>query len=126
MNHDQNCASGDLSYQLQAISGAVKDVAQNCEGDVIALLGLLRHLEKLHKEIRDGIFQENLPDNRQRLYSLLRDIESEGGWPYIARMRIQALLVNLSEEVSNEDALPNYTHDVFKIDNSSEYSREHS
>ena len=120
MNHDQNCASGDLSYQLQAISGAVKDVAQNCEGDVIALLGLLRHLEKLHKEIRDGVFQENLPTNRQRLYSLLRDIESEGGWPYIARMRVQALLVNLSEEVSDEDNLPKYTHDVFKVDDSLE------
>ena len=120
MNHDQNCASGDLSCQLQAISGAVKDVAQNCEGDVIALLSLLRHLEKLHKEIRDGVFQENLPTNRQRLYSLLRDIESEGGWPYIARMRIKALLVNLSEEVSDEDDLPKYTHDVFKVDDSLE------
>jgi len=124
MNHDQNCASGDLSCQLQAISSAVKDVAQNCEGDVIALLALLRHLEMLHKEIRDGVFQENLPTNRQRLYSLLRDIESEGGWPYIGRMRVQALLANLSEEVSNEDALPNYTHDVFSIDHSLEYSRE--
>jgi uncharacterized protein (DUF433 family) len=117
MNHDQN---KDLSSQLQAISSSVKDVAQDCKGDVIALLALLRHLEQLHKEIRDGVFQENLPDNRQRLYSLLKDIETEGGWPYIARMRVQALLINLSEEVSNEEALANYTHDVFKIDNSSE------
>jgi hypothetical protein len=68
-------------------------------------LALLRHLEELHKEIRDGVFQENLPDNRQRLYSLLKDIESEGGWPYIARMRLQALLVNLSEQVSDENAV---------------------
>jgi hypothetical protein len=120
MNHDQNGASRDLPCQLQVISDAVKDVAQDCKGDVIALLALLRHLEQLHKEIRDGVFQENLPDNRQRLYSLLKDIESEGGWPYIARMRVQALLVNLSEEVSDEDTLPNYTHDVFRIDNSSE------
>ena len=120
MNHDQNWTSGDLSCQLQAISGAVKDVAQACGGDVISLLALLRHLEQLHKEIRDGVFQENLPDNRQRLYSLLKDIESEGGWPYIARMRVQALLVNLSEEVSDEDAVPSYTHDVFRIDKSSE------
>ncbi len=120
MNHDQNWASRDLSWQLQAISSAVKDVAQACEGDVIAILAVLRHLEQLHREIRDGIFQENLPDNRQRLYSLLKDIESEGGWPYISRMRIQALLVNLSEEVSDQDTLPNYTHDIFGIDNSSE------
>ncbi|MFM7363199.1 MAG: hypothetical protein ACKO11_01590 [Cuspidothrix sp.] len=120
MNHNQNWVSRDLSRRLQAISDGVKDIAQDCEGDVIALLALLRHLEQLHREIRDGVFQQNLPTNRQRLYSLLRDIESEGGWPYIARMRIQALLVNLSEEVSNEDALPHYTHDVFRLDQQSE------
>ena len=105
MNHDQDWVSRDLSYELKGISVAVNDLAQNCQGDVIALLALLRHLEELHKEIRDGVFQENLPDNRQRLYSLLKDIESEGGWPYIARMRLQALLVNLSEQVSDENAV---------------------
>jgi fido (protein-threonine AMPylation protein) len=120
MSHDQNSASRDLSWHLQGISSGVKDVADACDGDVIALLALLRHLEQLHREIRDGVFQENLPANRQRLYSLLRDIESEGGWPYIARMRIQALLVNLSEEVSDENALPKYTHDVFRMDTPSE------
>ncbi|MFO5492396.1 MAG: hypothetical protein ACLBM6_07590 [Cuspidothrix sp.] len=120
MNNDQNSDSGDLSWRLQDISTAVKEVAQACDGDVISLLAVLRHLEQLHREIRDGVFQANLPTNRQRLYSLLKDIESEGGWPYIARMRIQALLVNLSEEVSNEDALPNYTHDVFRLDQQSE------
>lgn len=113
MNHDQDWVSRDLSYELKGISAAVNDVAQNCQGDIIALLALLRHLEELHKEIRDGVFQENLPDNRQRLYSLLRNIESEGGWPYIARMRIQALLVNLSQSASNEDTPPNHSHDVF-------------
>jgi hypothetical protein len=105
MNHDQDWVSRDLSYELKGISATVNDVAQNCQGDIIALLALLRHLEELHKEIRDGVFQENLPDNRQRLYSLLKDIESEGGWPYIARMRLQALLVNLSEQVSDENAV---------------------
>jgi len=120
VNDNQNLTSQDLSWQLQAISSAVKDIAQACDGDVISLLAVLRHLEQLHKEIRDGVFQKNLPDNRQRLYSLLKDIESEGGWPYIARKRVQALLVNLSEEVNNEDALPSYTHDVLRIDNSSE------
>ena len=114
MEHDQNLAFKDKSWQLQAISSAVKDVAATCQGDVIAILAVLRHLEQLHREIRDGVFQENLPDNRQGLYSLLRNIESEGGWPYIARMRIQALLVNLSESASDEDTLPSHTHDVFQ------------
>ncbi|MFM7405109.1 MAG: hypothetical protein ACKO3K_00145 [Cuspidothrix sp.] len=120
MNNNQNSDSGDLSWRLQEISIAVKEVAQACDGDVIALLAVLRHLEQLHREIRDGVFQANLPTSRNRLYSLLRDIESECGWPYIARMRIQALLVNLSEDVSNEDTLPNYTHDVFRLEQQSE------
>ncbi|MBD2444284.1 hypothetical protein H6G25_14020 [Dolichospermum sp. FACHB-1091] len=114
MEHDQNLACGDLSWQLKAISSAVKNITETYEGDVIAILAVLRHLEQLHREIRDGVFQENLPDNRQRLYSLLRNIESEGGWPYIARMRIQALLVNFSESTSDQDTLPRQTHDVFQ------------
>ncbi len=114
MEHDQNLTCEDLSWQLQAISNEVKNVAETCEGDVIAILAVLRHLEQLHREIRDGVFQENLPDNRQRLYSLLRNIESEGGWPYIPRMRIQALLVNLSQSASDQDTLPSHSHDVFQ------------
>lgn len=114
MEHDQNLACEDLSWQLKAISSAVKNVAETCEGDVIAILAVLRHLEQLHREIRDGVFQENLPNNRQRLYSLLRNIESEGGWPYIPRMRIQALLVNLSESASDQGTLPSQADDVFQ------------
>jgi hypothetical protein len=44
-----------------------------------------------------------LPDNRQALYSLLRDIEAEGGWPYIERMRLQAFLTNLEQEATVEN-----------------------
>ncbi|WP_339375450.1 hypothetical protein [Chroogloeocystis siderophila] len=80
--------------ELQAIVGAVRTLAANCQGNNIALLAVLRQLEELHREIRDGIFQASLPDNRQALYALLRDIESQGGWPYIERMRLQALFAN--------------------------------
>jgi hypothetical protein len=43
------------------------------------------------------VFQVSLPDNRQALYALLKDIEEEGGWPYIDRMRLRSLLKNFSE-----------------------------
>jgi hypothetical protein len=111
MNNDQNLPPGNLSAKLQAIATAVQDAAQACQGDVTALLALLRQLEKLHKEIRDGVFQDSLPDNRQRLYALLKDIESEGGWPYIERMRLQAFLVNLPIVIDEEKPVSNNTND---------------
>ena len=87
--------SGQLQSHLQAIATTVRALAQSCQGDSLALLALLRQLEELHREIRDGIFQESLPDNRQALHTLLKDIESEGGWPYIERMKLKSFLANL-------------------------------
>ncbi|MBD2293183.1 hypothetical protein H6G06_06710 [Anabaena sphaerica FACHB-251] len=121
MNNDQNLPSGNLSAKLQAIAAAVQDAAQSCQGDVTALLALLRQLEKLHKEIRDGIFQDSLPDNRQRLYALLKDIESEGGWPYIERMRLQAFLVNLPVEIAQENPVIKNTNDSLDTETGAEW-----
>lgn len=80
--------------ELQQIVITVLSLADKCRGDNLALLALLRQLEQLHREIRDGMFQESLPDNRQALYALLKDIETTGGWPYIERFRIHQLLAN--------------------------------
>ncbi|MBW4557724.1 MAG: hypothetical protein KME59_17670 [Trichormus sp. ATA11-4-KO1] len=107
MSNNKSFESEKLADQLQTIAIAVHDVAKVCQGDAIAILGLLRHLEQLHRDIRDSIFQESLPDNRQKLYSLLKDIESEGGWPYIERMRLQAFLATLPPEAM-EDMENNY------------------
>jgi hypothetical protein len=94
--------SGQFSIELQDIASAIRALAQNFQGDSIALVSLLRHLEELHREIREGLFQASLPDNRQALYKLLKDIETEGGWPYIERMKLQALLANLPTETVDE------------------------
>jgi hypothetical protein len=102
MSEDRSLDKNKLSDDLQTITAAVNDAVACCEGDIIALLTLLRQLEKLHRAIVDGVFQESLPVNRQQLYSLLKDIESEGGWPYIERMRLQAFLVNLQPEEDNQ------------------------
>ncbi|OLP19634.1 hypothetical protein BST81_04875 [Leptolyngbya sp. 'hensonii'] len=68
------------------------------QGDCLALLALLRALENLHREIRDTLFQESLPSDRQSLYTLLRNIEAEGGWPYVYRPKLQVFLANLPVE----------------------------
>ena len=80
---------------------AVDAAAKSREGDCLALLKLLRILDELHSEIRDTLFREALPDNRQRLYRLLKDMEQEGGWPYIRRMKITALLEHLKEDAED-------------------------
>jgi hypothetical protein len=98
MSNSNNFDSGALSDKLQSITTSVGDAIAVCEGDTIALLALLRQLEFLHREIREGVFQANLPENRQALYALLREIEMEGGWPYIERMRLQAFLARMEQE----------------------------
>lgn len=99
-----NNTDEELQANLQTISTTVQLVAQSCQGDMLALLKLLRMLENLHREIRDGLFQETLPTNRQALYTLLRDIETEGGWPYIPRMKLMLLLTNLQPEEPEQES----------------------
>lgn len=81
--------------ELQHIADLVNAQAQKASGNMEELLALLRSLELLHRDIRDGLFQDSLPGNRQALHRLLREMESEGGWPYIPRMRLQAFLKHL-------------------------------
>jgi hypothetical protein len=82
---------------LAEIATEIHHIADRDRDDPIALLHLLRTLEQLHHEIQQGYFQSALPDSRQALYALLRDIEENGGWPYIQRWKLHELFVNLSE-----------------------------
>ena len=77
------------------VSGLDEALTSTAAGLVVALLALLRLLEQRHRDICETLFYDALPDNRQTLYALLRDIEVNGGWPYIQRMKLQALLANL-------------------------------
>ncbi len=105
-----------IDIDFDQLPDDLKQLAQTAEqaaivriGDEIALLGLLRLLEELHSQIRDAWFQDSLPTNRQRLYALLRDIEVSGGWPYIQRMRLHALLeqFELAEAIAEAEANEN-------------------
>lgn len=87
---------------LMAIANCVRHAAQERTGNSQQLLKLLRLLEGLHREIRDNLFQAALPESRQALYALLKDIEADGGWPYIHRMRLQSLLTNLTTTPTND------------------------
>ena len=83
---------GNLQSELQTLNKEVLALADSYQGDSFRLLALLRTLEALHQDVREGLFQASLPDNRQALYKLLRDIENNGGWPYIQRMKLRTFL----------------------------------
>jgi hypothetical protein len=80
---------------LDTLAQTVQGLAQQATGSSTQLLALLRVLESLHREICEGSFQQSLPNTRQNLHFLLRDIESQGGWPYIPRLKLQRLLTAL-------------------------------
>jgi hypothetical protein len=102
MEHNTGGHSVESQTDLDLLVTTVEALVAKYHGDTLLLLALLRTLESLHRQIRDGVFQEALPDNRQHLYKLLRTIETEGGWPYIHRMRLRSLLENLSVESESE------------------------
>lgn len=85
---------------LQSITEAVHTYAKDHQHDVVELLRLLRLLEVLHREVRETAFQESLPRNRQALYTLLREIETEGGWPHIPRMTLRDVMSQLRAELA--------------------------
>lgn len=86
-----------MENSLDEIANQIHEMADQVREDPIALLHLLRTLEQLHREIQQGHFQLALPNSRQALYTLLRDIEENGGWPYVQRWKLQALFANLPE-----------------------------
>jgi len=86
------------SNQLEILAEKVLTLAKTAEGNTLEILAVLRILEQLHQNVRESLFQQSLPDNRQKLYHLLREIESKGGWPYIPRSSIKALMENLEKE----------------------------
>jgi hypothetical protein len=90
-------SSTSVTNRLAEIATEIHELADLSEGDPLALLHLLRTLEQLHRDIQQDYFQAALPNSRQALYALLRDIEENGGWPYVQRWKIQALFANLKE-----------------------------
>lgn len=92
MDNSKDLEQNSLEADLELITEMLQTVAGRYEGNSLQLLRILRLLEKLHQDIRDDLFLAALPDNRQALYNLLRDMEAEGGWPYIQRMKLRGLI----------------------------------
>ncbi|CAK6701884.1 hypothetical protein I1E95_05860 [Synechococcus sp. CBW1107] len=88
-------APAEARDPLQAAGGLVQELhqlAEGLEGQPEALLNLLRELETLHRSIQDGAFRRSLPEDRRQLFALLRDMERNGGWPYIPRLQLRTFM----------------------------------
>ena len=53
---------------------------------------------KLHRDVQDGPFRQSLPENRQKLFSLLQMMEKSGGWPYIPRLQLRTFIDLLGQD----------------------------
>ena len=53
---------------------ALGELAEELRGNPEALLTLLRELEALHRDVQDGPFRQSLPENLQKLFTLLQVI----------------------------------------------------
>ncbi|MGD1902630.1 MAG: hypothetical protein ACFB9N_10375 [Geitlerinemataceae cyanobacterium] len=93
-----------LAEHCQEIEKRVEASRADCKGDTTALLALLRTLEGLHRQVFEEDFVPSLPNSRQPLYALLREMEAEGGWPYIPKMRIYELIDYLNAQAQAEEA----------------------
>ncbi|MDM7954389.1 MAG: hypothetical protein QUV07_14405 [Cyanobium sp. CZS 25K] len=88
----------DLQESLDALLRIAEQRAQQPE----ALLDLLRRIEQLHRSIQDGPFRSSLPSDRNGLFTLLSEMESSGGWPYIPRLQLRTFMDLLSPEPEAE------------------------
>ena len=100
MNGDQE-VDNQLEAQMQRLSDDTWALAKRCQGERELLLFMLRTLERLHRQIREELFQPSLPNTRNALYELVKNIEESGGWPYIERMKLRDLLVQLQDDLTD-------------------------
>ena len=77
---------------------ALGELAEELRGNPEAILTLLRELEALQRDGQDGPFRQSLPENRQKLFTLLQGMEKNGGWPYIPRLQLLTFIDLLGQD----------------------------
>ncbi|WP_404790033.1 hypothetical protein [Altericista sp. CCNU0014] len=88
---------------FRAIEVHLHQLVERSQADPVALLKILRFLEQLHNEVRELHFQPSLPIYRHELYAMLREVEAEGGWPYIPRMQLREILSGHARDFTAEE-----------------------
>jgi hypothetical protein len=82
----------DQQHRLDSLLNQVASLADELTEQPEGLLALLRQLEQMHRTIQDGPFRTSLPADRDHLFTLLREMEQSGGWPYIPRLQLRTFM----------------------------------
>ena len=77
---------------------ALGELAEELRGNPEALLTLLRELDALHRYVHDGPFSQSIPEKLQKLLTLLKGMEKNGGWPYIPRLQLRTFIDLLGQD----------------------------
>ena len=83
--------------RLAPLLEELRSLAEQERGNPDNLL-MLRELEAVHRDVQDGPFRQSLPENRQKLFSLLKQMEKSGGWPYIPRLQLRTFIDLLGQD----------------------------
>ena len=78
--------------------GRPRRAGRGVEGKSRSTAHPLRELEALHRDVQDGPFRQSLPENRQKLFTLLQGMEKDGGWPYIPRLQLRTFIDLLGQD----------------------------
>ena len=108
-NSDTAASAAPVPKQIQQLDeqlAALEGLALQLQDQPLALLDLLRRLERLHRSIQDGPFRNSLPEGRNQLFQLLSEMEQSGGWPYIPRLQLRTFLDLLQPEVPHREMAP--------------------
>ncbi|MFM9109515.1 MAG: hypothetical protein ACKOPN_02745 [Prochlorococcaceae cyanobacterium] len=84
--------SAGSSERLEQLLAELEGMGDQLADDPLALLQLLRQVEQLHRRLQDGPFRQSLPEDRNRLFELLEEMERSGGWPYIPRLQLRTFM----------------------------------
>ena len=95
MQHD---GSETIQEKLQPALKTLRDLSEQHRDDAESLLLLLRDLEALHRDIQDDAFRASLPEDREKLFALLKTMERSGGWPYIPRLQLRTFIDLLEQD----------------------------
>ncbi|MFQ6539631.1 MULTISPECIES: hypothetical protein [Aphanothece] len=96
--------TADQQNHLDSLVNQVASLADELAEQPEGLLALLRQLEQLHRTIQDGPFRTSLPADRNHLFTLLRQMEQSGGWPYIPRLQLRTFMDLLQREQAEAPA----------------------
>ncbi len=89
MQHD---GSEIIQEKLRPALKTLRELSEQHQDDPEFLLLLRRDQEALLRDIQDDAFRASLPEDRQKLFALLKTMERSGGWPSIPRLQLRTII----------------------------------